>query len=134
DEPASTPPPEAAPPEAPPPVVPPPTGDRSPQPAEVAPWHRDPVGGALLGTGLATLAVGVGLYVGALAERDRGRDAPNTDAFRRSVQRTRSFEISGITVMAVGGPLVVGAIIRYSLYAAKQRRGGPTHPTLGFRF
>ena len=122
---------QEAPPEAPPPVVPEDSEPVAPKPPP--PWHRDPLGGALFGTGLATAAVGIGLYAGALAEQGRAPEATTTDEYRRSIERTRSFEISGITLMAVGGSLVAGAILRYSLVGAKRRRMRDTL-ALGFRF
>ncbi len=111
-------------PEPPPPVIEPP----SPQPLEDAPtrpWHRDPAGGALLGTGAVGRAVGLGLYAGAVAERNAAEDAATTDEFRSSAQRTRTFETTGIVLASVGGALMVGAIVRYAIVRARGRTSAP---------
>lgn len=115
--------------EPPPPIVAPPEAPRT-DPADdqtVRAWHRDPVGGILVGAGGVGLATGLGLFVGAIVERNGAEDAATTDAYRDSISRTRGLETSGVIVAAVGGALAVGGVIRYVLVAKRGRE----RPQLG---
>jgi hypothetical protein len=100
-------------PEPPPPTVRVDATPEPPPPARVK-WWRDPAGGALLGTGLAATAVGATLYGLSFA---RARDQPGETemAFEDRRQSVRSFSAAGITLLAVGGALLVGAIVRYAV-------------------
>ena len=103
---AALPPPTAT---VPPPVVtpaavdddPPPVVDRPPP----RPWHRDPAGGILVGTGAAGLVAGA-VTIG-LAHREAGRapDAGDDRDYQDRLDRARRLEIAGGTVLALGSAL-----------------------------
>lgn len=112
--------PDPEPPSPPPPSVP---VDATPPDPVHAPWQRDPAGGVLLGVGLASLVVGAGLYGGAAVERNGAADAPTTDGYRDTIDRTRRLETGAITALAIGGVLAVGAVIRYAIVARRARQG-----------
>ena len=105
-------------PEPPPPIIdaepepPPEEDDHDPRPSK-RPWHRDPLGGVLLGTGSAMLVAG-GVLVGVGASRRLGADGGATeDDFRQDLQSSTTLQISGIAVAVTGGLLLGGAALRY---------------------
>ena len=76
-------------------------------------WYRDWLGGTLGGIGLAGIAVGAGLF--AQANGTIGDSQLDIDHYARAKdavpQRT-----AGVVVLAVGGALVLGSIIRYATH------------------
>ena len=82
-------------------------------------WHRDPIGGALLGTGLAVAATG-GALIGVGANRRLGADDGGTEGtFRDDLRSSNTLQGVGIGLAVGGGALVVGAVIRYVLVARR---------------
>ncbi len=79
------------------------------------PWHRDPVGGTLLGVGLATLVAGTTLEIVGARRRIGADDAMDEDAFRSQLRRSNVMQGVGIGLAASGGAMIVGAVIRYVL-------------------
>ncbi len=103
-----------------------------------APWLRDPWAGAMLATGVTTLAVGAGLYLQARSDDRRARGASTTDEFRAATSRATRFSAGGIVGFSVGGALVAGAVIRYAIVGRRQSRvgvaAGPRSVTFSVRF
>lgn len=97
--------------EASPVVMPPPVEDRP----EGQQWHRDPAGGVLLGVGLVALAGGTALEILGARRRVRADDAMDEDGFRSRLRQSNALQGAGIGLIATGGSLVVGAVIRYVL-------------------
>jgi len=79
------------------------------------PWHRDPVGGVLLGLGLAVAVAGTGLEIAGATRRQGADDANDEQAFRRQLRQSNVMQGVGIGLIASGSALVVGAVIRYAL-------------------
>lgn len=75
-----------------------------------APWYHDWVGGTLTGAGLASLAVGAGLFVPANATI--GDAAVDLDHYR-DARDARTPRTVGLTLLGAGGVLVLGGAIRY---------------------
>jgi hypothetical protein len=91
--------------------------DRAPPPRR---WSQDRAGGALVGTGVALVAVGAGLYGGSHA---LARDRMETEAqYERREGTVRGLAAGGITALAVGGALVVGGIVRWVIVARREGR------------
>lgn len=85
-------------------------------------WYADPVGGVLLGVGVAGLITG-GALMG-LAQR-RIRQAPNADIedeYYDVIAQAERFNTAGGVVLGVGGVLVLSGVIRYAIVARKGRR------------
>lgn len=114
-------------PDPPPPVIdgapdPAPDDEDAPAPQQ-RPWHRDPLGGVLLGTGSAMLVAG-GVLVGVGASRRLDADGGSTeDDFRQDLQSSNTLQITGIAVAVTGGLLVGGAALRYM--SVKRASVGP---------
>jgi hypothetical protein len=107
------------------PVLPPPA-----MPAPAAPWYKDPVGGVLLGAGVAALAAGAGFSLAALSARDDANQrAANYPDFtsRWSTARARSQIAAG--AFAAGAALTGVAIYRY-WRVRRARAGVPAAPRL----
>jgi tetratricopeptide (TPR) repeat protein len=96
----------------------------TPAPADEAPrpWHRDPLGGALVGTGALALGVGVGLYAAAKADENTANDAADVDAYGERIERAATLSRVAIPVMAVGGALVIGGVVRWIVVARRNDR------------
>lgn len=100
----------------PPPPIPPVDDEPQPQPRGRTKWWRDPAGGVLLGSGLGVAAIGATLYGVSFARADANMSETETQ-FEDRRQSVRSLSAAGISLLAVGGTLVVGAIIRYAVVA-----------------
>ncbi len=100
------------------------------EPGSPRPVWRDPVGGALLGTGAPCLLAGTGLLV---AARATGRTQPATfNDFEAQLERQRKLRAAGGTLTALGSGAVLGAIIRYAWLATERKRHrGPDRRTAG---
>ncbi len=122
---ATLPEPDPEPPAPLPETAPPPPIIDTPPPREPPPprkWYRDPLGGALFGTGMVTVATGAVLAGVARLEQSRADSASDLPTFSRHDDRAVTLSRVSVPVLAVGGALVVGAVIRYAIVARKQRR------------
>lgn len=106
------------------PVAPPPR----PRPR----WHRDTTGGALLGSGLVLATVG-GALLGTAFARDGAR-TETEQAYEGRARNVRVLATTGIALLAGGGALVVGAVIRYALVAKRRPREGVAARVDGLRW
>ncbi|MEM6995184.1 MAG: hypothetical protein AAF721_32025, partial [Myxococcota bacterium] len=111
-----------------------PPGDEQPEP-EKRPrpaWARDVAGGVLVGTGAFATVAGVGFYAGSFS---MARDREESEAdFEGRAQRVRNTAAVGITLMAVGGALVVGGIVRYAIVARRAKTSARLGAPLVWRF
>lgn len=97
-------------------VAPTPTRD------DVRPWYKDPVGGVLLGVGLAGVGVGLGLYGGASSVAKGVADEDTHQSYADRRQRAGALRTGSIVAVSVGGALVVGAVIRYVTRSRKAKQ------------
>jgi tetratricopeptide (TPR) repeat protein len=79
------------------------------------PWHRDPVGGTLLGIGLAAAVGGTTLEIVGARRRIGADDAMGEGEFRTQLRQSNVMQGVGIGLAVTGGALIVGAVIRYVL-------------------
>jgi tetratricopeptide (TPR) repeat protein len=84
-------------------------------------WYQDPLGGALVGAGVAGVGAGVGLLVAAQIEHSKGSSNYGDFADRRD--RVRNFRIAGGVVLGVGVALLIGGATRWGLLARKEKKG-----------
>jgi tetratricopeptide (TPR) repeat protein len=93
---------------------------------ETRPWHRDVLGGVLVGAGL--LSAGAGGYAFVVA-RGRYADAEHATSdhdFRTADAAGQRSNRYGIIGSAVGGALVAGGIVRYIIVGLRARRSTST--------
>ncbi|MEM6295128.1 MAG: hypothetical protein AAGA54_27910 [Myxococcota bacterium] len=83
------------------------------------PWTRDVLGGALLGSGVA-VAVGGAIVVGVGAALARPREESEA-GFERREQSVRTLYAAGGSMLAAGGALLIGSIVRYAVVARRSR-------------
>lgn len=113
--------------------LPPPTIEPTPQPVPVPadipapaprprPVGRDPAAIALVGVGGAVAIAGAALVGIAHARADDAPGAADDRAYSDALTRARRLDIAGATLLAAGGALVVGAIVRWSVLAVRARR------------
>jgi hypothetical protein len=82
-------------------------------------WQRDPAGWSLVATGLGAIAAS-SVLLGIAAWRSDGAEGRgNHQAFRDAITRARLEQNVGFAVLAVGGALVVGGIVRLALVARR---------------
>jgi len=103
------------------------TSEPEPEPESVdpgpRPWFRDPLGGVMLGLGLA-IAGGGGGTMWALSNRrlDEAEAAIDETVFADTRAQARGLRTGAIASMTLGGALLVGAVVRYGLVARTNRR------------
>ncbi len=119
--------PAAAPPEAP--------VDTPPDPARAGPaagpatdpsqrrrWYADPLGGALVIGGAASLGAGVGLLVRSSQNRDAAREAVYREDFVELLDTATFQRRLGAVSLTLGAALVAGGVVRY--VTRRDRPGG----------
>ncbi|HSJ99904.1 MAG TPA: tetratricopeptide repeat protein [Kofleriaceae bacterium] len=110
--------PDTAPP-ATPPATPPAAARSEPAPdPAIAPsqrrrWYADPLGGALVIGGAASLGVGVGLLVRSSQNRDAARDAMYREDFVELLDTATLQRRLGAASLGVGAALVAAGAVRY---------------------
>jgi tetratricopeptide (TPR) repeat protein len=107
--------------------------DQPPRRADRAAWVRDPWGGALVGIGVASLAVGGGLWGLAVSHRNAGRDTMSEAEFVDRDRAAYRSSVAGTTLLSVGATLVLGAVIRYAVVARRERRASRSRTALRAR-
>jgi hypothetical protein len=85
-------------------------------------WARDPLGGALVGAGVAALAIGGGLYGRAKADERSAMKATDVITYGERIDNAYMLSRAGVSVMIVGGALVVGGVVRWAVLATRARR------------
>jgi hypothetical protein len=90
------------------------------------PWHRDPLGGVLVGLGAAGTATGIGLLAAAAVERNN--PCNRYDCFEVQQQKVDNLTIAGAVVVGVGGALLVGGVVRWAVLGARQRGNASAGP------
>lgn len=93
-----------------------PTDDRKPRK-----WYADPAGGVMFAVGLVGVGVGGGLLGVATSTADKAPDADTNDDYVAQRERATALRNGGAAALAIGGALLVGAVIRYALVARKQK-------------
>lgn len=105
---------------------PPPIEQPAPAPVVIAPaahsrWYKDPVGGALVVSGVASAVIGFVLYGGARSDLDAAEDAPNVAKYDELVDHARSRRTYSVLLIG-GGALLIGAgVARYVLHDRESR-------------
>jgi tetratricopeptide (TPR) repeat protein len=114
----------AKPPPPPEPPSPRTMADRDPvdTPTHARPWHRDPLGGALVGSGLVVTALGTGLLAGGVVLDRNAADAGIEGDFERDRDRATSMHRAGIALTAIGAAIVIGGVVRWIVVARGQRQ------------
>ena len=104
--------------------------DEGPPPDK--PWHRDALGGTLVGVGLAGTVTGIGLLAASYV--DENNPCGTYGCFDEQLARVNRVRIAGAVVTGVGGALLIGGVVRWVVVARKQRRSASVVPTVGPRF
>ena len=89
-------------------------------------WWKDPLGGALVGTGLLATGLGVTFWVLSRSSLDDARAAQanhtSYDLYSDSIEKAKSQRTIAIVGLTAGGALIAGGAVRYFLLS----RGGTT--------
>lgn len=99
-------------------------------------WYQDPVGGVLVGVGVAGVGTGIGLLAVASS---RAKGASELDAHSEYLDArdgATSLRNGGAIALSIGGALVIGGVVRYLLVAKKSGQASAWRmtPELGRRW
>lgn len=94
--------------------------DPDPKPT-ARPWYADPFGGALVIGGTVAVGVGLGLFVQARADRRSAERADTLMQHERLGDRSKKLGIAAVSVLSVGGALVLGGVIRYVIVSRRAK-------------
>lgn len=83
-------------------------------------WYLDPVGDALVATGVVAAGVGIGLIVGGEV-LDGKPQAPSYAEHVDRVERVQTLRIAGAVTAGIGGALIIGGAIRWALVARESK-------------
>ena len=93
-----------------------------PKAVDSAAWWKDPIGGALVGGGVAVLGLGtVFLVQGASIDANKGEAISYQDYEARADKAELRGRL-GVIGLAAGSVLVIGGVIRYAMHAESSER------------
>jgi tetratricopeptide (TPR) repeat protein len=96
-------------------ATPPPPAGSVGEPDDEAPrpWWKDPIGGALLGTGVIGLGVGATFWVLSSSAESDAKAAEDYQGYEENIGKAQTRRKIAIGSLAGGGLLVAGGIFRY---------------------
>ncbi len=104
-----------------PPKPPPPSGPPVAPATQARPWYKDPVGGALVVSGIVSGVVGLVLYTSARSKLDDAEAAPNLAEYTDLVDGARTYRTYSVLLIG-GGMILIGAgVARYMLRESGER-------------
>jgi hypothetical protein len=84
-------------------------------------WPKDPLAITLVATGGVAMAAGAGLLAFAFRGMRLANTARNDREYARNVERARSMQISGATLLPLGVALAIGGAVRWEVLAKRER-------------
>ena len=106
--------------------VPQPTGSVG-EPDDDAPraWWKDPIGGALVGTGVIGLGVGVTFWILSSSAESDAKSATVYQIYEENIEKAQTRRKIAISALVAGGALTAGGVVRYlTLPRAKEPAAG----------
>ena len=119
------------PPEAPAPAAPAAPEKAPPPPDDRRAWWKDPIGGALVGTGSIALGVGVTFWILSSSSQKDAEDAETYQDYKDHIEKAQSRRTIAIASLVAGTALVGGGVARY-LMLPKARDKEPAALTFYF--
>jgi hypothetical protein len=96
--------------------------DQEPRDAKARKWYADPAGGVLFAVGIVGVGVGGGLLGAAMSTADKAPDAGGNADYEAQRDRATTLRNAGAAVLAIGGALLIGAVVRYAVVARKGKK------------
>lgn len=84
-------------------------------------WYADPLGGVLVGVGVAGVGTGIGLLAVASSRASAASDEDMHSGYLDARSGATSLRNGGAVALSIGGALVVGGVVRYLLVARKNK-------------
>lgn len=100
-------------------------------------WYKDPLGGVLVGVGVAGVGAGVGLMVVASSSAGKAPEQDSHQGYLDERDRATGLRNGGAIALSIGGALVLGGVVRYVLVAKKSKQASTAWrmtPELGRRW
>jgi tetratricopeptide (TPR) repeat protein len=94
------------------------------------PWHRDWLGGTLVGVGGATAVAGTIVFALGRRQGANAPDARNEQDYFEQADAARTKNTVGAAVLGAGGVILLGGVIRWATLARRQRKHG-ARPQVG---
>jgi tetratricopeptide (TPR) repeat protein len=101
------------PPEPPAPATAPPPPKPAPVPDDRRAWWKDPIGGALVGTGAVALGVGVTFWILSSSSEKDAQAADTYQDYKDHIEKAQSRRTIAIASLVAGTALVGGGVARY---------------------
>ena len=100
-------------------------------------WYKDPVGGVLVGVGVAGVGAGVGLLAVASSRAKGASEMDTHSEYMDARDGATTLRNGGAIALSIGSALVVGGVVRYLLVAKKGNKDATAwrlSPELGPRW
>ena len=100
-------------------------------------WYKDPVGGVLVGVGVAGVGAGVGLLAVASSRAKGASEMDTHSEYMDARDGATTLRNGGAIALSIGRALVVGGVVRYLLVAKKGNKDATAwrlSPELGPRW
>ena len=92
------------------------------QPPKAKAWYQDPVGGVLVGVGVAGVGAGAALLGLAASKAGKAADRDSHTGYLDERDGATTLRNGGAIALSIGGALVVGGVVRYLLVAKKAKQ------------
>jgi hypothetical protein len=93
------------------------------EPPKKKAWYKDPVGGVLVGVGVAGVGAGAALVGLAASSAGKVADEGSHSDYLAARERATGLRNGGAIALSIGGALVLGGVVRYVVVAKKGKQG-----------
>ena len=85
-------------------------------------WYKDPLGGVLVGVGVAGVGAGAALMGLASSKAGKAADQDTHQAYLDEQDSATKLRNGGAIALSIGGALVLGGVVRYVVVAKKNKQ------------
>ena len=93
----------------------------TPTPAGPKPWYKDALGDTLVGAGMISGGIGIGMLLSGHAAEQSSHTAPDYATFKSLDDKAKSRGNIGVIAGVAGAALIVGGVIRYATRSTEEK-------------